>query len=272
MAEKTKSKLVFAHVRASTAGVLAETNCHPFVYHTLMFMHNGHISGFSRVKRRLSQHIKEEYFLFVQGGTDSEWAFALFLDCLDNMGYDPAQPEGSFPSDVLRQALLRTLEYLKDWTKEINGPNGEPSLLILQSQTGLVVASRYVTSATDEAASLHFSSGTRFLEYEPGQYRMERRGRGQDIVMIASEPLTFERNDWITIPTNTTLTIKNQTVLLHPIIDEYFQSDPSCVRSSEFASSKGLVSPMVVSNNGNVPPLEEEKEHRRDSPLLTAVQ
>lgn len=260
LAEKTKSNLVFAHVRASTAGVLSETNCHPFVYHTLMFMHNGHISGFSKIKRRLSMHIKEEYFLFVQGGTDSEWAFALYLDCLNKLGYDPASSTSQFPTSILRKALNKTIELLKDWTTEVSN---EPSLLNFAVTDGYsVVISRYVTSATEEAASLHFSSGTRFFEYEPGQYKMERRDRGQDIVMIASEPLTFERNDWITIPTNSTLTIKDQTVLLHPIIDEFYQTDPASARSSDFAESKGLVSPVVVNSNVKdplVPPLERER-------------
>ncbi|ANB14104.1 glutamine amidotransferase subunit DUG3 [Sugiyamaella lignohabitans] len=129
-----------------------------------------------------------------------------------------------------------------------------------------VVVSRYVTSKTEEAASLHFSSGTRFFEYEPGQYRMERRDRGQNIVMIASEPLTFERSDWITIPTNTVVTVLDQTVLMHPIIDEYYQSDPALPRSSGLAESKGLVSPVVVNPSATtspgVPPLEREGRRR----------
>jgi glutamine amidotransferase len=47
---------------------------------------------------------------------------------------------------------------------------------------------------------------------------MERHDRGQDLVMVASEPLTFERGDWVTVPTNSVLTINRQTVLIHPII------------------------------------------------------
>ncbi|CAN6675040.1 probable glutamine amidotransferase Dug3p [Trichomonascus vanleenenianus] len=276
LAEKTKSELVFAHVRASTAGVLSETNCHPFVYHSLMFMHNGHISGFSLIKRKLSQHIRDKYFLFVQGGTDSEWAFALFLECLDELGCDPSGATGSFAPEMLRKALLKTIEYLKDWTKEANGENAEPSLMNFAVTDGdSVVVSRYVTSSTEEAASLHFSSGTRFFEYAPGQYKMERRDRGQDIIMVASEPLTFERNDWITIPTNTMLTIKNQTVLLHPIIDEYYEADPSRVRSSDFIESKGLVSPLVVTSDSpapdDPPPLEREGRRRTESAISPAM-
>lgn len=264
LADKTKSSLVFAHVRASTAGVLAETNCHPFDYYSLMFMHNGHVSGFNKIRRKLAEHMKDEYLNRIQGGTDSEWAFSLFLDCLDKLGYDPSSPSGTIPSEILRKALLQMLAYLKDWTKEMNPVDAEPSLLNCAVTDGSsIVVSRYVTSSTEEAASLHFSSGTRFFEYEPGQYRMERRDRGQNIIMIASEPLTFERTDWIAIPTNTVLTIRDQTVLFHPIIDEYHQTDPSKERSSGFAESKGLVSPVVVNNTSkndeNLPPLERER-------------
>jgi hypothetical protein len=31
---------------------------------------------------------------------------------------------------------------------------------------------------------------------------MERQDKGQDIVLVASEPLTFERADWVTVPSN----------------------------------------------------------------------
>lgn len=273
LASKTKSKLVFGHVRASTAGVLSETNCHPFVFHSLMFMHNGHISNFSSIKLRLAQHIRQCYFINVQGATDSEWAFALFLDCLQSLGCDPTACN-HFPTHTLRKALLKTLEYIKEWTNEAAGTHTtaagsspavtEPSLLNIAVTDGnTVVVSRYVTSKTEEAASLYYSSGTKFFEYSPGQYRMERKNKGQDIVMIASEPLTFERNDWIAIPTNTMITIKKQTVLLHPIIDEYYDEEPGQPRSSQFAESKGLVSPMVVgSTETGVPPLEREGRRR----------
>lgn len=45
LANKTRSSLVFAHVRASTSGALAEINCHPWSYHSLMWMHNGRVLG-----------------------------------------------------------------------------------------------------------------------------------------------------------------------------------------------------------------------------------
>jgi glutamine amidotransferase len=44
-----------------------------------MWMHNGGIAEFERMKRKLQDSLPEELFLFPQGNTDSEWAFALFL-------------------------------------------------------------------------------------------------------------------------------------------------------------------------------------------------
>ena len=53
-------------------------------------MHNGGIGGWKLgVKRRLVTDVEERWFESVGGSTDSEWAFALFLDTLDKMGADP---------------------------------------------------------------------------------------------------------------------------------------------------------------------------------------
>lgn len=113
LASKTWSDLVFAHVRASTHGVLSETNCHPFTYHSIMFMHNGGVSNFDRVKRKFMNHMSDDYFLHIQGSTDSECCFALFLDTLAKMGVNPADPKGNFGHKVLRKALERTIELIK---------------------------------------------------------------------------------------------------------------------------------------------------------------
>lgn len=41
------------------------------------------------------------------------------------------------------------------------------------------------------------------------------------------------------MPLNSTLTIHKQTVMIHPIIDEFYSHDPSHSRSSRFAQAKG---------------------------------
>lgn len=258
LAEKTRSKLIFGHVRASTAGVLAEVNCHPFEFNSLMWMHNGGIADFSKVKRTMHGLLREEYFLFMQGSTDSECAFALFLNCLHDLGYPPAS-HTSFDATVLRQAMVNTIAKINALTDAAGVT--DPSLLNFAVTDGTdVVCTRYVSSRTDEAASLFFSSGTSFHQTQTGgQYRMERRDKGQDIVLLSSEPLTFQRADWVTVPTNSILTITNATVLLHPILDKYFVEKASYVRNDKFASSKGLLSTTEIA--------ETRREMRRENPL-----
>jgi len=71
---------------------------------------------------------------------------------------------------------------------------------------------------------------------------MERRDKASDVVLVASEPLTFERHNWLAVPTNTIVTISDQTVFVQPIKDEFYDADPSVERSTGFAKEKGLLS------------------------------
>lgn len=49
-------------------------------------------------------------------------------------------------------------------------------------------------------------------------------------------------DNWVSVPTNSVVTIHKQTVLLHPILDEFYDEDLNQDRSSCYAVSKGLVS------------------------------
>jgi glutamine amidotransferase len=201
------SPLIFAHVRAATEGNLSDDNCHPFRYRSLMWMQNGGIGGWRYVKRRLATSLGEEWFNVVQGSTDSEWAFALFLDSMDKMDHSPNEAPGDngFGHTVLRKAVLKTIERINGFIRDIPEQyktSDMVSLLNFAVTDGhSVVCTRYVSSKKDEAASLFFSSGTSWKEHErsgnegdqKGDYRMERRDKGADIVLVASEPLTFER-------------------------------------------------------------------------------
>jgi hypothetical protein len=53
LAAHVSSRLFFAHVRASTGSAVQGTNCHPFRYGRWLFMHNGVVHGFARLKRDL---------------------------------------------------------------------------------------------------------------------------------------------------------------------------------------------------------------------------
>ena len=164
-------------------------------------MHNGNIGGWKYLKRPLAISLGEKWFYSVQGSTDSEWAFALFLDSMEKGGHDPdVDPgKGGFGHAVLRNAMLQTIKRINHFIAKIADHDGEEidtrCLLNFAVTDGhSVVCTRYVSSTTDEAASLYFSSGTSWKQEGPkGHYKMERRDKGADIVLVASEPLTFER-------------------------------------------------------------------------------
>ncbi|KAK1754720.1 nucleophile aminohydrolase [Echria macrotheca] len=252
LASKTASHLIFAHVRATTEGSLSEDNCHPFMHGSLMWMHNGGLGGWKQIKRRLGERLADKWYLGVVGGTDSEWAFALFLDTLERMGYDPSsQPEDGFGPTVLRKAMLKTIAIINELIdgipeSVIHAENVDTrSLLNFALSDGhTVICTRYVGSSSDEAASLYYSSGTlwgtRVPDPDNRDYQMARSDKGADVVLVASEPLTFERENWVNVPTNSILTIHNQTVMVHPIMDQFYDRNPHHRRSAAYVRTKGL--------------------------------
>ncbi|KAJ1904418.1 glutamine amidotransferase subunit [Tieghemiomyces parasiticus] len=178
-------------------------------------MHNGHIAQFSKIKRRLQNSLRDEIFANVHGNTDSEWAFALFLNQLEDPSRDTYCPH------ELKTATLRTIALINEWSHE-SGIDQSSLLNIAVTDGRSVVCTRYVSSSTLEAASLYYSSGSSFAQ-KSGQYRMEKRDKREDAVVIASEPLTFEKADWLTIPSNTLLLVTpKHNILLYPIKDEYY--------------------------------------------------
>jgi predicted glutamine amidotransferase len=73
------SPLVFAHIRASTGTAVQQTNCHPFRHDKWLFMHNGMIRDFPKVKRDLVLAIDPSLYAGIEGSTDSEVLFHLAL-------------------------------------------------------------------------------------------------------------------------------------------------------------------------------------------------
>jgi glutamine amidotransferase len=116
----------------------------------------GAVGGFDTIKRRLMNTVKEEYFLFVQGNTDSEWAFAVFLTELAELGCNPAETKpGGFGHAKLRTAMTNTISKLNELQQDLDVT--EPSLLNFAITDGeCVIATRYVSSPTEEPASLFF--------------------------------------------------------------------------------------------------------------------
>lgn len=74
--------------------------------------------------------------------------------------------------------------------------------------------------------------------------------------------LTDLLDNWLQVPTNTTLTVHNQTISIKEIKDEYW--DPGAERSQEFASEHGLV---TKAPGGLSTPLTSEIQTPSEPPL-----
>jgi predicted glutamine amidotransferase len=73
------SPLFFTHIRAAIGSAVQETNCHPFRHDRWLFMHNGYINEFARIKRDLILSIDPSLYPEIQGQADTEVLFFLAL-------------------------------------------------------------------------------------------------------------------------------------------------------------------------------------------------
>jgi predicted glutamine amidotransferase len=69
------SHLFFAHVRAATGTAVTRQNCHPFACGHWMFMHNGFVGSWNRLRRKVEGLIPDALYPSRLGTTDSEAVF-----------------------------------------------------------------------------------------------------------------------------------------------------------------------------------------------------
>ncbi len=177
----TKSSCVLAHVRAATPGVIvSESNCHPFVWSKFAFMHNGDIASFSMIRRSLVASLSEAAFSILEGQTDSEHLFALFLDCL----WARNEPDtlGAI-ARALEDAVHRVHQLLIE-----KGATPNTQLNIAVSDGMHAVAIRCATGDV-QVPTLYWHEGRRYV-CENGVGRMVDFDVRSDTVIIASEPLS----------------------------------------------------------------------------------
>lgn len=79
LAAHVRTPLFLAHVRMTTGTPVQQTNCHPFRHGTWLFVQNGEILGYHRIRRELMLAVDPSLFNEVEGTTDSELMFFLAL-------------------------------------------------------------------------------------------------------------------------------------------------------------------------------------------------
>ncbi len=167
IARQVRSALFFAHVRAATGTASTRANCHPFSHGRWLFMHNGQIGGYAKVKRKLEALIPDALYGARTGTTDSE---ALFLIALSRIeaGMDPMTAMASALADAAA----------------------------LMAEASVREPLRFAAALSDGETihAFRWSSDAK----PPTLYHCEQA----DHVVIASEPVDERRDCWRAVPAN----------------------------------------------------------------------
>jgi glutamine amidotransferase len=160
-----QSHLFFAHVRAATGTAVTRQNCHPFACGRWMFMHNGFVGSWNRLRRKVEALIPDPLYPSRLGTTDSEAVF------LAMMGAGLEQD----PIDATRRVMRK--------------------LCGLVNENGLHERLRF----TAALANGHDLYAFRFAENDAANSLYYRQNGDQ--VIVASEPFDKEV-DWSEVPPN----------------------------------------------------------------------
>lgn len=215
---KLISGSVFAHVRAATDGLdVNEFNCHPFKSGHYLWMHNGRINGFHKIKRKMLDHIKDEYFNRIKGNTDSEYTFAVFLSILDGLDEDLAL------LTRLELALLTTIETIHNLTISFEGYS---TLNFALTDGCRFLFSRFTDNHSKLPPTLYFTRGSE-LVIDNGHMHI-KDPQGNQFYMVASEAVDFQNDLWRAIPPNHILSINqdHEHKIIPVILNEHARLDP----------------------------------------------
>ena len=182
LSKHISSPLFFAHIRASSGTAVQETNAHPFRYGRWLFMHNGLVREFPRVRRDLMLAIDPALFPDIEGSSDSEVLFHLALTF--GLEDDP----------------LTALELMVGFVEEV-GHRHEveyPLMMTVATTDGeQIIAARY--SSERQSRSLYFSTEAHALKAQHPDIE-ELQELSDETRAIVSEPLGDVVGAWNKVP------------------------------------------------------------------------
>jgi glutamine amidotransferase len=182
LAEHISSRLFFAHIRASTGTAVQETNTHPFRHGRWLFMHNGLVREFPRLKRDMLLAIDPSLIPSIEGSADSELLFHLAL------------------TFGLEEDAILALERMAGFVEDLGERHGveHPLQMSVATTDGeRIYAARY--SSERQSRSLFFSTDARALK------RMHRDIEEVQLLSdearaVVSEPLGDLEGAWNEVP------------------------------------------------------------------------
>jgi glutamine amidotransferase len=182
LAAGVSSPLFFAHIRASTGSAIQETNTHPFRHGNWLWMHNGLIREFPRVRRELTLAVDDELFTSIEGTTDSELMFFLALSL--GLEDDPV-------------AAVERMIGLVEETGHKHGVDLPIQMTVATTDGSNIWAFRY--SSEGESRSLYFSTrmdSLKAIHPEIGELAQ----LSDETRVIVSEPLGDLSGAWNEVP------------------------------------------------------------------------
>jgi len=225
IARISKSQCIFAHVRAASMGNVMQTNCHPFCFKNISFMHNGTVPYYKSIKRRMLNTLSDRAYGMIQGTTDSEMIFAMFITNFEQFSDENGKDDEPYSSkdhtQTMVAALRKTLHQIhalalayENTAGEISGADGANEvsgtlpyttaigrLNVAVTNGQSAIAARYVCSDPSTAHSLYYTRGTN-IEYKEKKCCVARcTSSSLPMVIVSSEPLgaAYECE---TVPTN----------------------------------------------------------------------
>jgi len=181
---QVRSRLFFAHVRAATGTSTTRANCHPFASGRHMFMHNGQVGGYGRIKRRIEEMIPDSLYDERLGTGDSE---AIFLAAL-----------GDGLADAPVETMARTLKRVRR----------------IMSAAAIDEPLRFTAAYTDGESLYVFRWACDAKP--PSLYYREVDGG----LLVVSEPFDKRREVWTPVPKGCTLVARPGQAVRTACLDE----------------------------------------------------
>lgn len=185
LARHIEAPFILAHIRASSGSAVQQTNCHPFRFGRWLWMHNGLIREFPRVKRELAFAIDPSLYPMIEGSTDSELFFYLAL----TFGLEDDPPG----------AVQRAVGLIEDTGRAADVDN--PIQMTVATTNGSSIwAFRY--SSEGRSRSLFHSTAVETLRAQhpdhPALHELS-----SDTRIVVSEPLGDLAGAWKEVPEST---------------------------------------------------------------------
>jgi glutamine amidotransferase len=185
-----RSGRVLAHIRASTGSAVQQTNCHPFRHDNWLWVHNGMIADFLRVKRDLVLHVSPDLYPEIEGSTDSEVFFYLALSF--GLTEDPPKAVASAAGLIEEVGRGAGIEHPLQMT--VATTDGETTWAFRYSSEG---SSRTLFHSNDVSTLRHQHPDIPALQE-----------LSDDTVLVVSEPLGDLVGAWSEIPESSGVVVR----------------------------------------------------------------